>query len=112
MPDSKSDAPVVETPHVTVTEDEFGNQKVTPKALADNTPVEDKDGNMILSQAIRDDQKKAGLMPDIQPKIAPVAVEVPVGDPTKTQPTGNVTVAYAVNATPADVGQAEEKDKK
>jgi hypothetical protein len=84
---------------------------VTPQPLPTSTTTLDKDGNTILSDEIRQQQKDAKLVPDTQPKIGAGEGEEREFDPTKTQPTGNVMVAHAVNATAADVGAAQEKGK-
>jgi hypothetical protein len=71
----------------------------------------DKDGVVTLSQDIQDEQEAQGFVPDVQPKSVGTPVEIHEGDPTKTQPTGNVIVAHAVNATAADVGGTPEDSK-
>lgn len=98
---SQSDA-IVETQHATIETDEFGRQKVTPKAADFNNATEDKDGNVILSDAIRKEQKDAGYVPDIQPKCATPAMTPvtgvagsAVGGDGPMQPTGNILVAAA-----------------
>jgi hypothetical protein len=100
---------VVESRLATIERDEFGNQQVTPKALADNTPVEDKHGNTILSEAVRDQQKEQGYVPDIQPKIAqPGLTQITgvtgtaPGGVGAMQPTGNVVVAAAASVSDSE----------
>lgn len=62
----------------------------------DTAPVVQKDGSVILSQAIRDEQKAQGFVPDIQPKSAPSVPDEVEFDPTKTQATSNAIVAHVL----------------
>lgn len=80
---------------------------VTP-AQIDITPVLDKNDNVILSEEVRQQQKDAGYVPDIQPKaVSPTMVPATGVVGTKTggegamQPTGNIVVAASV-LTPAE----------
>lgn len=109
MPVKKSDNEVHESRLATIERDDFGNQQVTPKYLTDATPTEDKNGNVILSEAVRQEQEDAGYVPDIQPKIAPPGI-TPITGVTGTapggvgamQPTGNVVVAAAASVSDSE----------
>lgn len=110
MPTSKDE--VVESRNATVDRDEFGNRRITPKALADTAPTEDKHGNTILSQAVRDQQVEQGYAADIQPKaVAPAVTPITgvrgseEGGAGAMQATGNIVVAAAAQA--SDTAPAE-----
>ena len=103
MPAKKDDKDH-ESRFIGIERDEWGNQTVTPKPLSDMEPSEDDNGNVILSEAVRQEQEDAGYVPDIQPKACPPAM-TPVTGVTGTapagigamQPTGNVVVANAAS---------------
>jgi hypothetical protein len=104
MPAKKDDEKNRESRFVGIERDEWGNQTVTPKPLSDMEPTEDEDGNVILSEAVRQEQEDEGYVPDIQPKACPPAM-TPITGVTGTapggvgamQPTGNVVVANAAS---------------
>lgn len=73
-------------------------------------PVEDDDGNMILSEDIRQQQADAGYAPDIQPKAVVSPAEVGEHEVAPLQPTGNIVVETALRAVREETGKRVAKD--